>query len=274
MNGLTSATLQSGLSACSRSTTRKPICSSMNVIAKQERLCIRVRLQCSYGRRTEQGKPLYFRPVVSFFFFFLLLLLLLLPFSLPNLSGRRLDVYHTSTHDVALVRIQNAGLKCAARGSLEMQDRKKLPKIGRRGTIAQICRAISSQLRHVSTIGKNLLNSNLFPICHYNRVNFGLLDRQCGAPLLISTGFVSWQRYCTVLQQWASAKFCGVEQRAPPILGRAAITLGIGPHSSCFFCLCVLLFYIVCLHSLSQGRCKCWQQPFYSAVLGSHVCHR
>ena len=25
---------------------------------------------------------------------------------------------------------------------------------------------------------------------------------------------------------------CGVEQRAPPILGRAAITLGIGPHSS------------------------------------------
>jgi len=25
--------------------------------------------------------------------------------SSPNLSGRRLDVYHTSTHDVALVRI-------------------------------------------------------------------------------------------------------------------------------------------------------------------------
>jgi len=25
--------------------------------------------------------------------------------SLPNLSGRRLDVYHTSTHGVALVRI-------------------------------------------------------------------------------------------------------------------------------------------------------------------------
>jgi len=25
--------------------------------------------------------------------------------SSPNLSGRRLDVYHTSTHDVAVVRI-------------------------------------------------------------------------------------------------------------------------------------------------------------------------
>jgi len=28
------------------------------------------------------------------------------------------------------------------------------------------------------------------------------------------------------------AKLCGVEPRAPPIFGRAAITLGIGPHSS------------------------------------------
>ena len=50
------------------------------------------------------------------------------------------------------------------------------------------------------------------------------------APLQISTDFASWQRYCTALQYWASAKLCGVEQRPPPIFGRAAITLGIGPH--------------------------------------------
>ena len=50
-------------------------------------------------------------------------------FSSPNLSGRRSDVCHTSTHGVALVRIQNAGLKCAARGSLQIQDAKKSPKI-------------------------------------------------------------------------------------------------------------------------------------------------
>ena len=55
----------------------------------------------------------------SFFFFF---------FSSPNLSDRRLDVYHTSTHGVALVRIYSAGLKCAARGSLEMQDTKNRQK--------------------------------------------------------------------------------------------------------------------------------------------------
>jgi len=31
---------------------------------------------------------------------------------------------------------------------------------------------------------------------------------------------------------WASAKLCGVEQRAPPIFGRSTIRLGICPHSS------------------------------------------
>jgi len=45
-------------------------------------------------------------------------------FSSHNISRRRLDVCHTSTHDVALVRIYDAGLKCAARGLLEMQDPK------------------------------------------------------------------------------------------------------------------------------------------------------
>jgi len=42
-------------------------------------------------------------------------------------------------------------------------------------TIAQVSRAISSQLRHLSTIGKNLLNSNISPTWSYNIANFGLL---------------------------------------------------------------------------------------------------
>jgi len=42
-------------------------------------------------------------------------------------------------------------------------------------TIPQLCRAISLQLRHVSTIGKKLLSSNKFisPTCAHNMVNFG-----------------------------------------------------------------------------------------------------
>jgi len=43
------------------------------------------------------------------------------------------------------------------------------------GTIAQLCPAISSQLRHVSTTGKKLLSSNISSICPHNMVNFGQL---------------------------------------------------------------------------------------------------
>jgi len=49
-------------------------------------------------------------------------------FSSPNLSGRRLDVYHTSSHGVVLYR-PNAGLKRAERGSLELQDPKNRQKV-------------------------------------------------------------------------------------------------------------------------------------------------
>ena len=42
-------------------------------------------------------------------------------------------------------------------------------------TIPQFCRTISSQLRHVSTIGKKLLSSDISSTCPYNMVNFGLL---------------------------------------------------------------------------------------------------
>ena len=50
---------------------------------------------------------------------------------------------------------------------------KKVTKNRHLGTIPQLCRAISSQLRHVSTIGKkNLLSSNISPTCLHNMVNF------------------------------------------------------------------------------------------------------
>ena len=52
---------------------------------------------------------------------------------------------------------------------------QKSPKIRHLRTIAQLCRAISSQLRHMSTIGKNLLSSNMSSTCPHNMVNFVLL---------------------------------------------------------------------------------------------------
>jgi len=70
------------------------------------------------------------------------------------------------------VQIWNAGLKCGARGSLKIRDAKKLPKIRHLGTIAQLCQAISLQLRHILTIGKKiLLNSNISPTCPHHMTN-------------------------------------------------------------------------------------------------------
>jgi len=53
--------------------------------------------------------------------------------------------------------------------------RKKVAKNRHLGTIAQPRRAISSQLRHVSTTGKKLLSSNISSRCPHNMVNFGVL---------------------------------------------------------------------------------------------------
>ena len=65
-------------------------------------------------------------------------------------------------------------------------------------------------------------------------VNFGLVAaeicwRVWGTPVNFN-GFRVLGALLHGIQQWASAKLCGVEQRAPPIFDRAAITLGIGPH--------------------------------------------
>ena len=61
---------------------------------------------------------------------------------------------------------------------------KQLPKIRCLHTIAQLCLAISSQLRHVLAIGKNLLNSNISSTCAHNMVSIG--------PLMIEIGWWVW----------------------------------------------------------------------------------
>ena len=61
-----------------------------------------------------------------------------------------------------------------------MQDAKNA-KNRRLGIITQLCRAISSQIRHVSTIGKYFLSSNLSSTRLHNMVEFSLL-----APEIVS----------------------------------------------------------------------------------------
>jgi len=128
----------------------------------------------------------------------------------------------------------SANLECrsemCSRGSLKIQDAKKSPSGHRCTTLSGYIFATKARIDN----RKNLLSSNISSTCPHNMVNFGPLAAGIVSlvwvPLQISTFFAFWQRYCTALQYWASAKLCGVEQRAPPIFGRAAITLGIGPH--------------------------------------------
>jgi len=59
----------------------------------------------------------------------------------------------------------------------ENTGRKKVAKNRHLGTITQICRAVSSQLSHVSTIGKKKLGKQQY-VLHmplHNMVNFGPL---------------------------------------------------------------------------------------------------
>ena len=73
----------------------------------------------------------------------------------------------------------------AARCKCRMQ---KSSKICHLGTIAQLCQAISLQLMHVSTSGKNLLSSSrpISSTCPHNMVNFGPLAPEIG-PVVLGT---------------------------------------------------------------------------------------
>ena len=100
-----------------------------------------------------------------------LLSLFFLFFSSPNLSRRRLCGLSA-----------NLGCRsetCCTRLA-ENTGCKKSPKIRHLHTIVQLYRAISQQLRHISTIGKNLLSSSISPRRSHNMVNFGPLAAEIG----------------------------------------------------------------------------------------------
>jgi len=104
---------------------------------------------------------------LSFFFF---------SFSSPSLSSRRVDVYHTSTQWCGL----SANLECRSEMCCTQlagnKGCKNDAKNRHLGSIAQLCRAESSQLRHVLKSGKkNFLISNMSSTCPYNMANFGPL---------------------------------------------------------------------------------------------------
>jgi len=92
-------------------------------------------------------------------------------------------------------------------------ERKKSPSAHHRTTLPGYI-GLSSQLRHILTIGKKLIKQQYLVISptRHNRVNIGPLtaeiDWRVWAPQQISTGFASWLRYCSDVAQWRSTKLC------------------------------------------------------------------
>ena len=76
---------------------------------------------------------------------------------------------------------------------------KKSPKSRYLGTIAQLCRAISSQLRHVLTIGKKLVKQQYLLHMSHSMVNFGLLAAEISLVVLGTPANFNGLRILTAL---------------------------------------------------------------------------
>ena len=105
--------------------------------------------------------------------FFLSIFFLSLFLSSPNLSGRRLDVCHTSTHGVALI---SANLECMSemccKRLAEIQDAKKLPIWHHRTTLSACIFAAKACINNRKKNSLNIDTSSTHP---HNMANFGLL---------------------------------------------------------------------------------------------------
>jgi len=85
-----------------------------------------------------------------------------------------------------------------------MQDAKNRQKSPFRHHRTTLSGYIFATKAHIDN-RKKLLSNNISSTCPHNMVNLGLLAAEIGpvvivAHQLISTGFASWQRYCTAVK--------------------------------------------------------------------------
>jgi len=89
-----------------------------------------------------------------------------------------------------------------------------------------------------------------------------------------SLAFSYWHRYCTALEQWASAKLSGVRQGTELRNFRsslAAITLGIGPHSSILQLWFLSFFLLFSSPILSGWKLDVCHTSTYDVPIGTDV---
>ena len=103
--------------------------------------------------------------------------------------------------------------------------RKKSPKIRHLGTIAQLRRAISSQLRHVPTIGKKLVKQQyLLQMSLYNMVNFGPLTAEIDWRVWSTPSYFNGYRVLAALVH--GSQVVGISQTAAFNRGRHLYSAG------------------------------------------------
>ena len=93
------------------------------------------------------------------------------------------------------------------------------------GTIVQLCRAVSSQLRHVSTIGKSLLSSNISSTCLHNMVNYGSLATEIDWRVWGTPAKCKFQRLSRLGFVTAATSLNGSQPNFARCLGTLAISL-------------------------------------------------
>jgi len=95
----------------------------------------------------------------------------------------------------------------------ENTGRKNSPENRNLSTIAQICRAVSSQLSHVSTVGKKLLNSNISSDLRRQWAEVRYIVGHVEEILLFNK-FFSDCRYMASLRRLSPTKLCDGAQMA------------------------------------------------------------
>ena len=114
------------------------------------------------------------------------------------------------------------------------KSRQKSPSGHNRTTLTGYILATKARIDNQK---KNLLSSNISSRCPHNMVNFGLLAAEIVS--LVWGTPANFNGFGSVTARHSSSgrqPNCGIQQRASPIFGRAAIRL----VSSCFF---LLLFF-------------------------------
>jgi len=127
------------------------------------------------------------------------------------------------------------------------------------GTIAQLCRAVSSQRRHISTIGKNFLNSNISSIMSKQ---YGKLQPTNGWDRFVTLGHPSkFQEvsrlgviYCSDVAYRTSTKVCTMFGR---LLGWYTMYTFLGALAPWEFCQVQHSLYVQVLCCLLYSERYC-----------------